>query len=242
MARTSGQRSLGWNGGQLCSFVPSPLPPDHSPPPPLPCPSVRLLEQEDKEMKEKWHFTTWEDPKWAARKVWERIYALSVASTPPPVPPDHRGVAWVLAGVSFLMQVWKKDGSVQTLQMWYSPALLFPYVPREVTGWCLQSSIPQLCVCESTVDGDICEIMYGEDNDHSGSEKERGRFREPEIEIILWYLGHKMELSDISSEFLCIGFAWFGPSLWWGLPKFSLCPLPQLICSLVNIVWKGSIT
>lgn len=44
--------------------------------------------------------------------------------TPLPVPPDHQGIDQVLAGVSFLMHVWKEDSSIQTVQMWYSPALL----------------------------------------------------------------------------------------------------------------------
>jgi len=33
------------------------------------------------------------------------------------------------------------------------------------------------------------------------------------MEIISCHLGHKMLLSDISSEFLCIEFIWFDPSL-----------------------------
>lgn len=73
-------------------------------------------------------------------------------------------------------------------------------------------------------------------------EGEKSEVPGPGMEIILCNLGHKMELSDISSEFLCIGFAQFGLSLQQGLPGFSLCSVLQPICPLANVVWKDPIT
>lgn len=55
----------------------------------------------------------------------------------------------------------------------------------------------------------MCTIKYREINGlHSGQKQESGeRSWEPGMEII------QLKLSDIISEFLCIRFTWFGPSL-----------------------------
>ena len=136
-------------------------------------PFSRLPELEDKEVKDKWYLTTWEDPKWAARKDAERTSALLLAVTPPPAPPNHWGVAQVLAGFSFLTWAWKENSSVQTVQTWCSPS----------DSLCLQGSYrlgatvlhTALRTCRSVVDGDTCEIKYGEVNDHCFILDERGR-------------------------------------------------------------------
>lgn len=73
-------------GEMMGSLVPSPLPPYPSPPTPSPHPLVRLLEQEDKEVKEKWHLTTQEDSKQTVRRDAERTSAQPPASTPPHLP------------------------------------------------------------------------------------------------------------------------------------------------------------
>lgn len=98
-ARTCRQRALGRSNVHVLF----PVPPYSSLPLPPPHPLVRLLEQEDKEVKEMWLLTTWEDPKCASRRDTED-FCSPPASALPPDPPNHRGVDWGLAGFSFLVQ------------------------------------------------------------------------------------------------------------------------------------------
>lgn len=148
-ARTWRQRALGRSNGQPCPLVLSPVPPHSSPPLPLAHPVVRLLNEEDKEMKEMWHLTTWEEPKCASRKDAERTSPLPPASTLPPDPPSHRGVAWVLAGVSFLIQF------KQCRHDAHLPFCFCMSPGQGVARWVLWSSTLQLGVCRSAVGGDV---------------------------------------------------------------------------------------
>lgn len=148
-ARTWRQRALGRSNGQPCPLVLSPVPPYSSPALPLAHPVVRLLNEEDKETKEMWLLTTWEEPKCASRKDAERTSPLPPASTRPPDPPSHRGVAWVLAGVSFLIQF------KQCRHDAHLPFCFCMSPGQGVARWVLWSSTLQLGVCRSAVGGDV---------------------------------------------------------------------------------------